>query len=936
MNDLGISLLGASARVTVLALVGLAIVFAFRRRGPSAVVLVTFWTLSSLLVVSALSLSPWPRFWDLDLATGAGRGEPTLREPAAEAEARVASPETVAPQHGVRNTRLADFVNEFLREVQKAGTAPAVADSGRGWRWPAWVSLGLMVGVGLGLARLALAFRSVASLRRRSEPIADPSILEELDCLRAALGCVRPVELRTSAALATAATVGWRRPLVLLPADWRRWTDEERRAALAHELAHVRAGDYVSGVWAHVCLSTHFYHPLAHWLVARLRLEQELAADALAARVSGGSRPYLESLARLALRRPGPIESRPMAGLWPARPFLPTRGTLLRRIEMLRDPKSNPTRTEPLSWPGRVSAFTALAVAGLALAGLRGPAFAQGPQAERRTSLALADTANASSSDVFDLSRAPAATVLAVVGKPSSLLRRPEFKALVDALKPPGNTMWNAGWVPPDEIETVVALLMRDFAKAPPAGGMSEVPMSWTVRATRPLDWKRIETVLGADAERAHVEGAEIIRSKAMHYAFVKFDDRTVGIGPESVLRQVITARKGGPIKHAWDEPWSKVKKGQVALAVDTTAFTALLPKDVPPGAAQAKFTAATGLVQPLLEKASAYGLGVNLDKGMSLDLVATTSSDEAAAEVADTLKAVAVLGKNSIESLRRQIPPNEEQGRRALAMLDAVEPLLKSVKTEVSGSVVELHAATDQDVAKLVAPLAPAVVAARAAGRSVQSMNNMKQIAIAMHNYQDANGHFPPPAPLGSDGKTPHSWRVALLPFLDQEELYKQYRFNEPWDSPANRLVLAKMPAVYRHPSADASDVGTAYVVPVGAETMFPPQGTGTKVAEIFDGTSNTIMVVEAKTGIPWTKPEDLPVSIDRNRFDAPGAKIPTYSADGFVAALADGSARVIATTNPPDLLNALFTRASGEAFDWSKVLPLPGQPPAVSTPAR
>ena len=87
------------------------------------------------------------------------------------------------------------------------------------------------------------------------------------------------------------ATVGWRRPTLLLPADWRDWGETDRRAVVAHELAHVRRGDYVAGVWAQFCVAFHFYQPLVHWLTARLRLEQELAADAWAHGSRGATSP---------------------------------------------------------------------------------------------------------------------------------------------------------------------------------------------------------------------------------------------------------------------------------------------------------------------------------------------------------------------------------------------------------------------------------------------------------------------------------------------------------------------------------------------------------------------------------------------------------------------------------------------------------------------
>ena len=86
------------------------------------------------------------------------------------------------------------------------------------------------------------------------------------------------------------------------------------------------------------------------------------------------------------------------------------------------------------------------------------------------------------------------------------------------------------------------------------------------------------------------------------------------------------------------------------------------------------------------------------------------------------------------------------------------------------------------------------------------QSRDNLKMIALAFHNYAALNGHFPPAVLRGPDGTTTHSWRVALLPFLGQEQLYSQYDRSQSWDSKQNQKVLKQMPAVLRHP-LDATD---------------------------------------------------------------------------------------------------------------------------------
>ena len=174
------------------------------------------------------------------------------------------------------------------------------------------------------------------------------------------------------------------------------------------------------------------------------------------------------------------------------------------------------------------------------------------------------------------------------------------------------------------------------------------------------------------------------------------------------------------------------------------------------------------------------------------------------------------------------------------------------------------------------------------------QCVNNLKQIALAMHNYHDANNAFPRPAITDKDGKPLLSWRVAILPYIEQQALYNKFKLDEPWDSPHNKALLKEMPPIYLCPSRPkAEPFTTTYRVFVGEGALFE-NGQGHRASQtITDGTSNTLMVVEAKEAVPWTKPDDLP-------FD-PAAKPSLFGAGsphpgGFNALFADGSVRFIA----------------------------------------
>jgi prepilin-type processing-associated H-X9-DG protein len=210
------------------------------------------------------------------------------------------------------------------------------------------------------------------------------------------------------------------------------------------------------------------------------------------------------------------------------------------------------------------------------------------------------------------------------------------------------------------------------------------------------------------------------------------------------------------------------------------------------------------------------------------------------------------------------------------------------------------------------VALLLPAVQAGREAARRAQCINHEKQMALAMHNYHSTNDTFPRPAITDKDGKPLLSWRVALLPYLEQQALYNKFKLDEPWDSPHNKPLLDEMPEVYSCPSAPAdSPTGSRYRVFVGNGALFEDkQPTG--IRHVTDGTSNTIMIVETRDTVPWTKPDDL--AYDPKKPAPFGAG--SFHPGGYNATFADGSVRFLRTTINLETLKALITRSGGEVI--------------------
>jgi hypothetical protein len=192
------------------------------------------------------------------------------------------------------------------------------------------------------------------------------------------------------------------------------------------------------------------------------------------------------------------------------------------------------------------------------------------------------------------------------------------------------------------------------------------------------------------------------------------------------------------------------------------------------------------------------------------------------------------------------------------------------------------------------------------------QSMKNLKTLGLAMHNYLDDYGQFPPAAVYSKDGKPLLSWRVLLLPYLDQRDLYAQFKLDEPWDGPTNKKLLAKMPAIFSFaPGKGKETQKTIYQVFTGTGTIFPSPNAS-KLADITDGPSSTILIVEAAEAVPWTKPADL--TYDPKK---PLPKLGGLTKRGFQAAFADGSGHLLKQTIKEATLRALITSNGGEVID-------------------
>lgn len=192
----------------------------------------------------------------------------------------------------------------------------------------------------------------------------------------------------------------------------------------------------------------------------------------------------------------------------------------------------------------------------------------------------------------------------------------------------------------------------------------------------------------------------------------------------------------------------------------------------------------------------------------------------------------------------------------------------------------------------------------------------NLTDIGQAIHMYEQGHLSFPESASKDDQGRPLLSWRVHLLPYLGFQELHYQFDLTQPWNSEQNQKLISQMPEIFQCPEMDSGEFKTNCLLVVGIETVFPPQGT-TKLGDITDGTSNTIMAVEANTdqAVIWTKPGDLNHDPE-NPSKGTGELRPGLT----LILMVDGTVQIFGNTINEKVLKALFTKAGQEKMTFGE----------------
>ena len=615
---------------------------------------------------------------------------------------RVAAIEPTAPPSAARASSWPLAWRVAWDRIGEQASVPAA----RVRPWGRVVAIVMLGGMVVGLARLTLGLAAINLSRRRSRLVNDPALIALIDEVRQAMGGRRAVEIREVADLATAATAGWLRPVLLLPSGWRWWDPTERRAVVAHELAHVVRGDYASSLLGRFAVALHAYHPLVWWMESRLRLDQELAADAFASRFVGGRSAYLVALAGLVLKQDG------RSPRWPARAFLPDRGTLIRRIAMLKqDVTTDRSRYQLV---GHLITAVGLVVLTLGVASWQAPA-----SADDEPAMVVAVAPAPATEPVLAAPYLSEKATGALSLRPATATRRPGMARFLRLLREEfgidedliAREVIGAA-VPPDApklraemIESVVFGFDIRPVRQPPKAPVDAPPQhrlevhGATVRMVGPLDWPGFLRACGMKVEEVSVDGhvsykltSQILdKLKMPLYAFSP-DERTFVIDgdPDQIQRFL---RREGPAAPAYlrGGDWARVCQGVLALAIDNAGDRFVRDYDLgrPDDA----------MVLPFFRGVDRWVLGVADADPLTFRAEATGREPEAVKAVARAAESLIKLGQATLAAAAT--PADEANPDARLAVR-----LLASLKVEVMGGTAAVSAvgfATDADLAALL-----------------------------------------------------------------------------------------------------------------------------------------------------------------------------------------------------------------------------------------
>lgn len=389
--------------------------------------------------------------------------------------------------------------------------------------------------------------------------------------------------------------------------------------------------------------------------------------------------------------------------------------------------------------------------------------------------------------------------------------------------------------------------------------------------------------------------------------------------GTQSALRPIMA---GKTTPHPLAAALAK-DPGMIKVSVSISALRPLILQAID-GNRQELPAALAANMKELAETADYVSARIESDKLNRIYLHMGAKDAAALDKLSSSIQKLQAFGVDALEQLIREEVQNGNVNENLRVAWDKYCVRLRSLIEKASKpenkdgrlTIVFDQTSAAPTAAVGIALLLPAVQAAREAARRMQSTNNLKQHALAFHNYESTYAKMPARFSTDDDDKPLLSWRVHMLPYYGEQQLYSEFHLDEPWDSEHNSKLIEKIPPYFRDPRSKAPAGHTTYVAPFGGE-----EETATiwdleegRFANVTDGLSNTILFISVpdSASVPWTKPDDIDIS----EVDLP--KLLSEFRDVFEVAMADGSVRSVAKLIDEETLNALLSCAGGEAVDF------------------
>jgi hypothetical protein len=457
-----------------------------------------------------------------------------------------------------------------------------------------------------------------------------------------------------------------------------------------------------------------------------------------------------------------------------------------------------------------------------------------------------------------------------------------------------------------------------------PDRGGKQPRLFGVIAFSAPFDRDRLVKVYLPEAATRQANGKAVYVPRGNAEMAITFpDDRHVLIGTNEGMDDYLSKppAKNGPLAGAL-----KLATTRPVVAAGNISALPIQPA--------ALFEPLKGLpvdLRPIL-KAELVVLAMDLGTDAKIEVKATYQDEAAAHAAEDSVRALISEGRKKLAEAKRELgqklhakdaktprPPDQlpeaVMSVFGIGVLNRIDAFLADPKFLTrDGKNLALTLSMPREAVAMAGLLGPAVLGFGMyslanplhglgdafGGASLKSQNNLKQIGLAIHNYHDTHGKLPADI-KDKDGKPILSWRVAILPFIEQDNLYRQFKLDEPWDSEHNRKLSQQVVKVFESPNVQtrkgAVNQGekpfgqTNYLGVSGPGTMFDLTKEKLTLADVTDGLSNTVMVVETSDSVPWAKPGDL--AIDPKR---PLPKVSAAGIDGVTnVLLGDGSVRKV-----------------------------------------